>query len=98
MTFADGAVIAAVAFPAPRLEPGPDVITGGIGRRPVLGGPAAINAGVIAGRPPGFLNPVVQHVSGRVSRLPGGPGQLVPARPRAGPAITPDRGQNPAGR
>src|SRR5579862_4315788 len=38
VTLTGAAVIGAVAFPAPRLESYPDVIAGGIDRRPVLRG------------------------------------------------------------
>src|SRR5690348_2627787 len=45
IALADHAVIAAVAAAASWLESGPDVITGRIGRGPVLGRISAVNAG-----------------------------------------------------
>jgi hypothetical protein len=94
----NGAIIATMTFPAPWLESDPDVIAGGIGRRPVLSVPAAINARVIAGRSPGLRDPVVQYVIRGVSRLPGGAHEPVTARARAGPAAAPDHGRIPADR
>src|SRR5215475_14782999 len=98
VTLADRAVMAAVATAAPWLESGPDVIAGWVGRRPVLGGFTAVNARVAAGRSPGFRNAAVPHGVGRVGCLPGGPGELVPARAGATAAVAPDHGECPAHR
>jgi hypothetical protein len=93
VTLADGAVMVAVAAAAPWLESGPDVIAGWVGRRPVLGGFTAVNAGVTAGRSPGFRNAAVPHGVGRFGCLPGGPGELVSARAGATAAVAPDHGE-----
>ena len=77
---ADCAVVAAMAFPASRLESDPDVIAEGIGGGPVLGLAAAINALAVAGRPPGFPDTVMPYVVRRAFRPQGGTGQLVSAR------------------
>ena len=98
VTRAGSAVIAAVAFPAPWLESAPDVAAGGIDRRPVLGGFTAINAGVSAGGPAGFVNTFVPYVIGRNCGLPGGPGQLVSARAGAASVVAPDHGEHTADR
>jgi hypothetical protein len=98
ITVADSAVMVAVASAAPRLESDPDVIARWMDCRPVLGGLTAVNAGVAAGRSPGFLNAVVPHVIGRVWCLPGGPGQLVSASAGATAAAAPDHGQRSADR
>src|SRR5579862_2195773 len=90
VTLTGAAVIGAVAFPAPRLKSYPDVIAGGIDRRPVLHGLAAINAGVSASRPAGFLNAVVPYVIGRTCGLTHTSGQLVPARAGAAFVVAPD--------
>ena len=90
IALADGAVVVAVAFPAPRLESYPDVIAGGIDRRPVLRGLAAIDAGVSAGRPADFLDAVVPYVIGRACSLARASGQLVAARAGAAFVVAPD--------
>ena len=95
---ADGTVVTAVAFAAPRLESAPDVIAGPIGGGPVLGLAAAINAPVVTGRPADFLNTVMPHVIGRCFRPQGGAGQLVAAGTGTAPAVPPDPGTTPADR
>ena len=74
VTLADRAVIGAVAFAAPWLEPDPDVVARGIDRRPVLGRFPAVNTCVTAGWAAGFVNALVPYVIGRVGGLPGDPG------------------------
>ena len=98
ISLADRAIVATVAFAAPRLESDPDVIAGGVGRGPVLGPAAAINAPVIAGWPAGILDTVMPDVIRGPFRPQGGTGQLVPAPARAAPAIPPDPGEPPADR
>jgi len=79
ISLADRAIMATVAFAASRLKSDPDVIAGRIGRGPVLGPAAAINALVIAGRPAGFLDTVMPDVIRRAFRPQSGAGQFVPA-------------------
>jgi hypothetical protein len=98
VTLADCAVIVAMAFPAPWLESDPEVVDGGIDRRPVLSWLTAINAGVSAGRAAGLLDALVPCGIGRVGGLPGGTGQLVSADPGAALTVAADHGERPADR
>ena len=98
VTLADCAVIGAVAFAAPWLEPDPDVVARGIDRRPVLGRFPAVNTCVTAGWAAGFVNALVPYVIGRVYCLPGGSSQLVSACAGAASVVAPDHGECSADR
>ena len=98
ITLAGGAIVVAVAFAASRLESDPEVITGRIDRRPILGRPTAIGARVTAGRPAGLFHPVVPPGVGGVWCLPGGLGELVSAHAGAAAVVAADHGECPAHR
>src|SRR5215471_20889536 len=98
IALAGSAVVVTMAFAASRLESDPEVIAGRIDRRPILGWPTAIGARVIAGRSAGFGHPAMPPGVGGVRCLPGGPGELVPARAGAAAVVAADHGECPADR